>query len=151
MDHNEEAARQFLEGVAKQQAIVEDGSSEPEEFKTEPVKVDRSAVRKGRKKNKLNEDTLAMQERYKKAGLYSIAEIAYLTANEQFENLHTIEDKYGIDHPAYTEAFERVNAATKTALPYFAISMKAEMIQVADTELDGKGVEDALAKMLKKR
>lgn len=109
---------------------------------------DRSRSRKKKHKASLSEDTLAMQRRYQEEGYFSISEIAFLMANESYEDLSYIESEYGTESQEYDLAHKRANAAVKTALPYFAIQMKAD-IQIAGNEVTSKGVEEALAEMLK--
>lgn len=112
---------------------------------------DKSAPRKARSKPKLSEDTLAMQKRYVDAGFFSVAEIAFLMANDTYEDLNAIEKEFGITSPEYNFAFGRANQAVKTALPYFAIQMRAETIQTLGEDVSPEGVEAALAKMLAKK
>lgn len=112
---------------------------------------DKSAARKKRKKPTLSEDTLTMQQRYVEQGYFSVAEIAYLMANDSYEDLLAIEEEYGLVSQEYSFAHARATNAIKTALPYFAIQMKAELIQNLGGEITAEGVEDALAKMIAER
>lgn len=134
--------------MAQEELLDGDGASQ-ETRKT--FHHDKSAERKQRKKPRLSEDTLTMQKRYVEAGFFSVAEIAYLMANDTFDDLVAIEKEYGLTSPEYNTAFIRANQAVKTALPYFAIQMRAETVQAVGEDVSPQGVEDALAKMLANR
>lgn len=111
---------------------------------------DRSARRRARRKPRLTEDTLAMQDRYRQEGHFSVAEIAFLMASDEYENLQLTLEQYGIHSEEYDAAFSRANTATKTALPYFAMSLKAEMITVREDTITSTEVDDNIRKLLKR-
>lgn len=111
---------------------------------------DRSAKRRARGKGKISENTLRMQEDYVKQGYVNIAEIAFLMANDCYEDLLAIAAEYGITSKEYADAFHQTNRAVSTALPYFAMPVKPEMIK-EEEEITPEVVEDALRNMLAKK
>lgn len=112
---------------------------------------DRSAKRRARGKRKLSENTLRMQDDYIARGYVNIAEIAFLMANDSYEDLQAIAEEYGITSKEFLDAFMRTNRAVATALPYFAMPVKPEMVAASEDEVTPEVVEDALRKMLTKK
>ena len=74
--------------------------------------------------NKSTADQMELQERMAQNGMFTIAEIAYIMANEAFDVLGTIEAIYGIDSDQYYRASTNAQNAVKMALPYFTSQAK---------------------------
>lgn len=89
----------------------------------------------GRSKGTPNKNTVdqrALQEFYMEKGYKSIAEIAFLMANDAHEEMEEVREEMGVNSTEYDLAHKRASTAVKTALPYFTTQIKA--IVVTDDE-----------------
>lgn len=75
--------------------------------------------------NKSTVDQKALQDYYIEQGYKSISEIAFLMANELYEEIDEVRDEHGIASNEYDLAVKRANSAVKTALPFFTTQIKA--------------------------
>lgn len=105
--------------------------------------------RRARRKNKLSENTLAMQDEMVKEGYLPISEIAFIVCNDSYEELHDTREQYGIHGKEYNDAFTRATTAIKAALPYFATQAK-DVTKDDSQELSDEDVSNALVSIINK-
>ena len=105
--------------------------------------------RRARRKHKLSENTLAMQDEYVKEGYLPVSEIAFLVSNDAYEELLDTREEHGIYGKEYNDAFNRATTAIKAALPYFATQAK-DVSQEASQELTDEDVSSALTNLINK-
>lgn len=64
-------------------------------------------------------DTMRLQDGLVQQGYQAIHVIAFLTANEAYENLCYVRDTFGITSKDYTSAYKNLINALSVAMPYF--------------------------------
>lgn len=98
--------------------------------------------------NKSSVDQKALQEYYMEKGYKSISEIAFLMANDLYEEIDEVRDELGINSNEYDLAVKRANSAVKTALPFFTTQIKALVLTDAD-DFSEEGIAAKAAEILK--
>lgn len=108
----------------------------------------RREARKSRGRGKYNADTVALEQSLIEQGYRGVTEMAFMLANDTFDNIELIEEKFGTDSVEYKDAVAAADKAIKTALPYFATQRKS--IEVEDKTINEDTVEEELRKILNK-
>lgn len=88
--------------------------------------------RKAGQPNKSTADQKALQDYYVEQGYKSISEIAFLMANDLYEEIDDVRNELGVNSNEYDLAVKRANSAVKTALPFFTTQIKALVLTDAD-------------------
>lgn len=99
--------------------------------------------------NKSTVDQKALQEYYMEKGYKSIAEIAFLMANDAHTEMEEIREEMGVTSTEYDLAHKRASSAVKTALPYFTTQIKALVLTDAD-EFSEENIAAKAAEILNK-
>lgn len=88
----------------------------------------KSGGRKAGTPNRSTVDQKALQDYYIEQGYKSISEIAFLMANDLYEEIDEVREEMGVNSNEYDLAVKRANSAVKTALPFFTTQIKALVI-----------------------
>lgn len=107
--------------------------------------------RKAGTPNKMSADQKAIQEHYMSQGYKSVAEIAFLMANDAHEEMEDVRDEMGVNSAEYDMAHKRASSAVKTALPYFTTQIKALVITDDESAIETiQAKADAILKNFKR-
>lgn len=121
---------------------------EIEEQPLQPLK--RKTGRPAGSQNKVTVDQRELEKSLVESeGLMSVTEIAFRLANETYQSMLTVEEKYGCDSKIYRDTASLAINAARTALPYFAIQSKALVI-TDDENFDVEEVEKRISEKVNK-